>query len=109
MVRTFPAVSEVGVIGVKADERGGEDEVMAFLIAVEGQTVDFPSLIAWCDERMPGHMVPRYLEVVESLPQTPSEKIKKRDLRDRGVTATTWDRQAAGVLLASEEQSSRRA
>ena len=36
-------------------------------------------------------MVPRYVDVVADLPRTPTEKIRKDVLRDRGVTATTWD------------------
>jgi crotonobetaine/carnitine-CoA ligase len=55
------------------------------------------------------HMVPRYLEVMATLPQTPSEKVKKKELRARGVTAATWDRQKAGVKLESESRTARRA
>jgi crotonobetaine/carnitine-CoA ligase len=40
---------------------------------------------------MARHMVPRYVEVVEALPKTPTEKIEKYRLRERGVTANTWD------------------
>lgn len=103
VLRTFPAVKECGVVGVKADERAGEDEVMAFLIPAEGQTIDCAALIAWCGERMPAHMVPRYIDIVADLPKTPSEKIKKKDLREIGVTDRTWDRLAAGVTLEGEK------
>jgi acyl-CoA synthetase (AMP-forming)/AMP-acid ligase II len=41
-----------------------------------------------------GYMVPRYIDVVDQLPRTPTEKIEKRLLQERGVTATTWDREA---------------
>jgi len=106
VLRTFPAVKECGVVGVKADERAGEDEVMAFLIPAEGQTIDCAALIEWCAARMPAHMVPRYIEIVADLPKTPSEKIKKKDLREIGVTATTWDRLAAGIHLPDEKRRS---
>jgi crotonobetaine/carnitine-CoA ligase len=96
VIRSHPAVAEVAVIGVKADEKGGEDEVKACIILREGQSLDFAELIAWCDARMGQHMVPRYIEVMNSLPQTPSEKVKKKDLRERGITPETWDRQRAG-------------
>lgn len=109
VIRTHPAVAECAVIGVKADEQAGEDEVKACVIVKDGMTLDFPDLIAWCDARMASYMVPRYVEVFKSLPQTPSEKIKKKDLRELGITASTWDRQKAGVLLESEKKNAKRA
>jgi crotonobetaine/carnitine-CoA ligase len=109
VVRQHPSVAECAVIGVPADEAGGENEVMACIVLKDGATLDYADLIAFCDARMGPHMVPRYLEVMDSLPQTPSEKVKKKELRTRGVTATTWDRQAAGVRLESESRTARRA
>jgi crotonobetaine/carnitine-CoA ligase len=96
VIRTFPGVAEVAVIGVRADERGGEDEVKACIVLREGATLDPDALIDWCDARMGAHMIPRYVEIMDSLPQTPSEKVKKKDLRERGITPQTWDRQRAG-------------
>ncbi|MBS7700232.1 MULTISPECIES: AMP-binding protein [unclassified Chelatococcus] len=109
VIRTFNGVAEVAVIGVKADEKAGEDEVKACIVLRAGATLDHAALIAWCDERMAAHMVPRYIEVMDSLPQTPSEKVKKKELRERGITPETWDRTKAGVSLASEGRVSRRA
>jgi crotonobetaine/carnitine-CoA ligase len=109
VVRSHAAVAECAVIGVKADEAAGEDEVKACIVLNPGAKLEFPELIAWCDERMAPHMVPRYLEVMEALPQTPSEKVKKKELREMGVTPQTWDRQKAGVRLQSETKPARRA
>ena len=39
-------------------------------------------------------MVPRYVDIIDALPKTPTGKIQKADLRARGVTPTTWDREA---------------
>ena len=44
-------------------------------------------------------MVPRYVEVVETLPKTQTGKIRKYTLRERGLTPATWDREEAGVGL----------
>jgi crotonobetaine/carnitine-CoA ligase len=43
--------------------------------------------------------VPRYLESVDEFPLTPNGKVQKYVLRERGVTAATWDREAAGVTV----------
>jgi len=102
VVRSFPDVAECAVIGVPADEAGGENEVMAFIVLRDGAHLQPEALIAWCDERMPYFMVPRYLEAIAVLPQTPSEKVQKAKLRERGVTAATWDRLQAGCKLERE-------
>ncbi len=107
VVRAHPDVAECAVVGVRADEAAGEDEVMAFVVPAPGRSPDFAALVDWCDARMPYFMVPRFFEAVDDLPRTPSEKVKKRDLRERGVTVATWDRQRAGVQLGSERQKAR--
>ena len=103
VVRAHPDVAECAVVGVRADEAAGEDEVMVFVVPVAGRSPDFAALTAWCDARMPHFMVPRFFESVPDLPRTPSEKVKKKDLRERGVGPETWDRQRAGVRLAGEK------
>ena len=44
-------------------------------------------------------MVPRYVRVLPELPKTPSAKVLKHELRAQGVTADTWDREAAGIRI----------
>ena len=40
--------------------------------------------------------VPRYLEFMAELPMTENGKVQKYRLRERGVTAATWDGGPAG-------------
>ena len=87
-----PAVTECAVVAVKADIEAGEDEVMAWLVASE--PIDPAGLWAWAETRMPSFAVPRYLVFVDELPKTPSERVQKVKLRERGVTATTHDRES---------------
>jgi crotonobetaine/carnitine-CoA ligase len=56
---------------------------------------------------MPYFMVPRYIEYLEALPQTPSQKVRKKELREAGITLQTWDRVAAGCELREQPASSR--
>ena len=48
---------------------------------------------------MPKFMLPRYIEIAQSLPKTPTEKIRKVELREAGVSAATWDRDAEEIDL----------
>ena len=96
VLRSHASVADCAVVGVAADQQAGEDEVMAFIVPRQGEAVDFVSLAAWCDSRMPTFMVPRYFDTLAELPRTPTEKVRKKELRERGVTASTWDRNKAG-------------
>ncbi len=94
-----PSVREAAAIGVKAGEgASSEDEIMIVIVA-EGSAPDMAEFTGWMADRMPYFMVPRYIRVVEALPKTPTERVQKVKLRDEGITADTWDREAAGVKV----------
>lgn len=95
----YPGIAEVAAVAVKADE-GGEDEVLVCLVLKAGAERPDPiTLLDFCVERMPYFAVPRYIEVVEAIPKTPSQKIQKQLLRERGVSASTWDRESVGYRV----------
>lgn len=54
--------------------------------------MDPAELARHCARELPGFAVPRYVDVVAELPLTETGKVRKGVLRDRGVTAVTWDR-----------------
>ena len=85
-----PDITECAVVAVKADIEAGEDEVMAWIIT--SAPIDLGELWAWADTRMPAFAVPRFIEIVDDLPKTPSERVQKIKLREQGVTPTTHDR-----------------
>lgn len=94
-----PAVMEAAAVAVKADE-GGEDEVLACLVLNPAESEPLPAdLLDFCAPRMPYFAVPRYIEFIDEIPKTPSQKIQKNKLRDRGLGPGTWDREAAGYKL----------
>jgi crotonobetaine/carnitine-CoA ligase len=74
-----------------------EDDVMITVVAKPGRELEVEELLAYCADRMPAYMVPRYVEIASALPSTPTGKIEKFRLRERGVTPTTWDRERAPV------------
>ena len=92
VLRTHPCVGDCAVVGVAADQEAGEDEVMAFIVPRQGQKPDYADIAAWCDANMPAFMVPRYFDSLQELPRTPTEKVRKKELRERGIGPQTWDR-----------------
>ena len=89
-VLSFPSVVECTVLGVPADQEAGEDEVLA--VVVTSDPVEPQEIWAWCEGRVPAFATPRYIRFVDAIPRTPSEKVKKADLRADGITADTFDR-----------------
>jgi len=98
-ISDHPQIREAAVIGVKAGEgASSEDEIMVICIA-EGTAPDPAEFTHWMAERMPYFMVPRYIRFVQTLPKTPTERVQKVKLRDEGITADTFDREAAGIVV----------
>lgn len=94
VVNEHPGVLESAAVAVPST--WGEDEVMIVVVPRPGETVEPGGLIDFLSPRLPRFMVPRYVEVTASLPKTPTEKVRKVELRAQGITPTTWDRGAAG-------------
>jgi len=99
-VGEFDAVAEVAAYAVRSEF--GEDEVMVAVAPRPGLQVDPETLAHFLIPRMSRFMVPRYIRVLPALPKTPTNKVQKVQLRDEGVTADTWDREAAGLRLTRE-------
>jgi crotonobetaine/carnitine-CoA ligase len=94
---SHPAVETAAVFPVQSEM--AEDEVMAAIVLRRGATLSETELMEFCQPRMPYFAVPRFVEFRDQLPVTESGKIQKFKLRERGVTAQTWDREAAGYKL----------
>ncbi|HTA27435.1 MAG TPA: long-chain fatty acid--CoA ligase [Bacteroidia bacterium] len=73
------AISLVAVIGITHEELG--EEVKAYVVLKEGESVPAMELIAWTKERVASYKYPRHIEFVQALPVGPTGKILKRELR----------------------------
>ena len=87
-----PAVADAAVVGVASSEPGGEDEILAWVVPAAGAGLAPEAVWSWCDERLPRFAVPRYVAVVGELPRTPTGKVTKYALRDRGLPEEAADR-----------------
>ena len=85
-------IEEVAAIGVPADQEAGEDEVMVFIVPSLGKTISPEAVWEYSEKQLPDFAIPRYIQIVKSLPKTPSEKVRKIELREIGVTNETSDR-----------------
>jgi crotonobetaine/carnitine-CoA ligase len=87
---THEAVAEVAAIGIRSPFDEHEQEVKVCVVGKAGAALDAAALHAHCVARMPAFAVPRFIEFCEALPKTPTQKVRKQELRERGVTPQTW-------------------
>ncbi|MFV2178068.1 AMP-binding protein [Actinomadura sp. LOL_016] len=98
-ILSYPAVVECTVLGVPAEQEAGEDEVLA--VVVTSEPVDPGEIWAWCEGKVPAFAIPRFIRFVDTIPRTPSEKVKKAELRADGLTAGTHDRENKDLVQSS--------
>ena len=93
----YAPVAEAAVVGIPSEL--GDEDILVAVVPKPGEKIDEKSLIDYLIPLMPHYMVPRYVRVLDQLPKTPTNKLMKFSIRDEGITADTWDAQAAGILL----------
>ena len=96
-INTHPKVLESAAVAVRSEL--AEDEVKICVVLKPGKELSAEELISYSVERMPYFAVPRYVEFMESLPKTPTERTQKYLLKQAGVTPKTWDREKAGIKV----------
>jgi crotonobetaine/carnitine-CoA ligase len=96
-INTHPKILESAAVAVSSEL--AEDEVKICVVLKPGETLSYEDLTKHAAERMPYFAVPRYIEFLESLPKTPTERVQKYQLRQAGITANTWDREKAGIKI----------
>lgn len=93
-VNDHPAVSESAAVGVPSED--GEDEVKVCVVLHEDQRVTHAALHDFLAARMPGFMVPRYIEFLDDPERTEAmRRIRKPPLRADPLNERTWDAQRA--------------
>ncbi|NWO04513.1 MAG: AMP-binding protein [Alteromonadaceae bacterium] len=97
-VADFPGVKECVAVGVPSGYEN-DDDILVYIVTMEDAVVEPPALLSFLARALPHFMVPRYIEIIDELPRTPTNKVKKKQLSQRGIQISTWDRKGAGVSL----------
>jgi crotonobetaine/carnitine-CoA ligase len=82
-----PDIAACAAVGVADKVMGEEVKIVAVLKA--GAACDAAALHAYAGTRMAAFMVPRYVEIADSLPYTDVGKLRREELGK--VTPATWD------------------
>ena len=107
IIKGHPGVLDCAVIAVPSEL--GEEEVKAYVVpraVADGESANPAPLspedvVYWCAERLAYFKVPRYVELREDLPRTPSFRVRKDVLRGEreDLTSGCFDREKAGIDL----------
>jgi crotonobetaine/carnitine-CoA ligase len=98
-VGAHPAVAQAAAHGVVSEQLEHEAEIKICVVLKPDAQASAEELARFVNDNAPYFFVPRYVEFVDSLPQTPTGRVQKFKLRERGVTPATWDAQEAGFKV----------
>lgn len=90
-----PDVQEAAVFGVPNTR--GEEEVKAVIVPTTDADPTPVDIAEYCDGHLPYFKAPRYIEIINDAPKTATERIKKYELKRRGV-GDAWDRETGYEL-----------
>ncbi len=89
VIASFPGIAEAGVAGVPDAYQG--EAVKAWIVVEAGQHPDTGEITAYCREHLASYKVPRYIEVIDSLPKTSVGKVLRRALVEQHCQASAHD------------------
>jgi carnitine-CoA ligase len=90
---TIKGVSEIAAFPVSSGIDGGEDEIMLAIVVNPAVSLTADIIVAHARAVLPRFARPRYLDFRTSLPKTPTEKVRKNELKALGITQSTIDLQ----------------
>ncbi len=96
IVASHPGVLEAAAVGVAASEGAGAEQEILICVVPRGGVPDLHELLTYCADKMPYFAVPRYVRILEHLPKTPTERVRKVELRDMGLGDDVYDRATSG-------------
>ena len=99
VIAAHPAVAQVAAHGVPSAELESEAELKVCVVCKPGHELAADELARFVNERAPYFFVPRYIEFLAELPATPTGRVQKYKLRERGLTPETWDARRAGFAV----------
>ncbi|HWD07441.1 MAG TPA: AMP-binding protein [Amycolatopsis sp.] len=89
LVEKHDAVLSCAAVGVPSALT--EEDVKIYVMVRSGADLDPEELLRHCRTVMPAFMVPRYVQLVDALPRTPTEKVDKPALRLIADSSRTYD------------------
>ena len=99
VVLRHPDVEQAAAFGIPSPELDAEDELKLNVVLKPGCETTPEAVCEFINSNAPHYFVPRYMDIVDALPYTPTNKIEKYKLREQGVMDSTWDLKRSGFTV----------
>lgn len=76
-------IAETAVIGIPDDIFG--QVIKAYVVLTPESSHSEQTVLKNCSETMENYMIPKYIEILDSLPRTPNGKVDKKKLKAEGI------------------------
>ena len=73
-----PDIKEVAVVGVTEGALG--QEIKACIVPEEGQVVNRDVVLSYCQQHLPVYQQPKYVQIYQTLPKSPTGRVSKYQL-----------------------------
>jgi len=93
-----PQILDAAAVGVPSDYLD-DDDVKLCLVRRPGAEPAPLAILEHLAARLPHHMVPRYIEFVERMPRTGTNKVSRVALKKPPYGVDVWDRRSQGVSI----------
>ena len=93
-----PCVLEAAAVGIPS-AYADDDDIKLCVVCRPGASIDPHDLLVHLAAMLPHYMAPRYLEFVDELPRSATNKVRRAALKQAPYGHTVWDRKANGVSL----------
>ncbi len=84
-----PMVAQAAAFGVPSDL--GEDDIKLDIVLAPQGALDACDLARFMEAKLAPYMRPRYIQIRDALPLTPSQRVEKYRLRQEGVAGADYD------------------
>lgn len=88
-ILAMPQVAHVAVVGVRSELT--EEELLAIVVPQPQVELAPESVREHCFGALADHSLPRFVSITDALPLTPSLKVRRDLLRERGLPPDAWD------------------
>ncbi|MFE2998642.1 AMP-binding protein [Nocardia sp. NPDC059246] len=100
--RRIPEVADVAVHGVPAETT--EDEIKACIVLKPDTSMTPEGLFEFFRTELPYFAIPRYIEILDSLPVNAMNRVMKHQLRERPNGDGVWDFTKLGLTVAAADR-----
>jgi len=95
LINSHPDVKESGVVGVPSEV--GDEDVKAYIVPSK-KNLDPSEIIRWCEGKISYFKIPRYVEFLDQLPITATNRIERHKLKELGI-GDAWDQEKSEYKL----------